>query len=455
MRKYLFIGFMFVATLVLSVQLSSCSGGGGSAEAPQTKTITGIAFKGPISDGSVSVHALESNGSTGETLGTDITTSDGLFSIDIGSYSGDLLIKATGGTYTDEATGETKTNVELRAAVTDVNGSFSVAVSALSEIAVQLALLKGGMTKSNIEKANTIVSNLIGGVDICKMPSGPTPPGVPIPYPNIAKSSDALSEMATKYDDMPTCLKGIAFDLSEGDEPGTTGPVLDTTGPEILDALAKVFDPANPKNEEKLTLDDTALDEIIGIYINTPIPSDVLTAYHNTPDYLVYNDGDIHIFSGSDASGHTWMRRELYSSPASFGGYDDLVKIEVDGYEDHILGIPYYLRESTEGYYLMFGTGEEVKLSDKVFTIGIPYSSESTTVEVIGFENVDTPAGVFNGCMKITATSSEKVDYYWYARGTGLVKSADDRGVTEVLLYAEVDGVSYGSLPDTVLDLPN
>jgi hypothetical protein len=452
MRKYAFISLMFFTALVLSTLLSSCSGGGGNGDnipspEPQTSIITGVAFKGPISDGSVSVNALNSDGSMGSTLGTDVTTSDGLFSVDIGSYSGDVLIKVTGGTYTDEATGDTKTNSELRAAVTDVNQSLSVAVSALSEIAVQLASLKGGLTKTNVEKANTIVSNMLGGIDICKVP--PSPAGaVPIPYPNVAFASDALSEKAVTIDgDMPTCLKETAFDLSEGDEPGTTGPVLDTTGPEILDALAKVFDPANPKNEENLTLDDTVLDEVIGMYIHTPIPSDEIITYHNTHDYLVYNDGDIHIFSGSDAGDHTWMRREVYSSPASFGGYDDLVKIDVDGYEDHVLGIPYYLRETTDGYFLIFETGEEVKLSDKAFSVGIQYTSELRTVEVVGFEDVDTPAGIFNDCLKIKVTSSDKIDYYWYASDVGLVKYADDADVIELLIYAEVDGVRYGSVP--------
>jgi hypothetical protein len=453
MRKYTFISLMFFTTLVLFTLLSSCSGGGDGGDnipgpAPQTRTITGIAFKGPISDGAISVHALNSDGSMGSTIGTDVTTSDGLFSVDIGTYSGDVLIKVTGGTYTDEATSTTKTNSELRAAITDVNQSLSVAVTALSEIAVQLASLKGGVTKSNIERANTIVSNMLGGVDICKVP--PSPAGsVPIPYPNVAAMSDALSEVAvTKHDGMPACLKGTAFDLSEGDEPGTTGPVLDTTGPEILDALAKVFDPANPNNAENLTLDDTVLDEVIGMYIHTPIPSDEIITYHNTHDYFVYNDGDIHIFSGSDAGGHTWMRGEVYSSPASFGGYDDLVKIDVDSYEDHVLGIPYYLRESTDGYFLIFETGEEVKLTDKAFSVGIQYTSELRTVEVVGFEDVDTPAGVFNDCLKIKATTSDRIDYYWYARDVGLVKYANEAGVIELLIYAAVDGVSYGSLPE-------
>ena len=89
-----------------------------------------------------------------------------------------------------------------------------------------------------------------------------------------------------------------------------------------------------------------------------------------------------------------------------------------------------------------------MKLSDKAFTVGIQSTSELTTVEVVGFEDVNTPAGVFNDCLKIKATTSDRIDYYWYARDVGLVKYADEAGVIELLIYAEVDGVSYGSLPE-------
>ena len=58
--------------------------------------------------------------------------------------------------------------------------------------------------------------------DVCKTP---TPGGpVPIPYPNIAKSSDtAKGTKKVKCDGNPVCLKDSNFSMSTGDEGGTAG----------------------------------------------------------------------------------------------------------------------------------------------------------------------------------------------------------------------------------------
>jgi len=56
--------------------------------------------------------------------------------------------------------------------------------------------------------------------DVCKTP---TPGGpVPIPYPNIAKSSDTTKGASTvKTDGNPVCVKDSNFVVSTGDEPGS------------------------------------------------------------------------------------------------------------------------------------------------------------------------------------------------------------------------------------------
>lgn len=57
--------------------------------------------------------------------------------------------------------------------------------------------------------------------DICKTAAPPAPP-IPIPYPNIAKSSDTSKGTRTvKCDGNPTCVKDSNFIISTGDEPGT------------------------------------------------------------------------------------------------------------------------------------------------------------------------------------------------------------------------------------------
>jgi hypothetical protein len=58
--------------------------------------------------------------------------------------------------------------------------------------------------------------------DVCKTP---TPGGpVPIPYPNIAQSSDTANGTTTiKCDGNPVCVKDSNFRMSTGDEGGSAG----------------------------------------------------------------------------------------------------------------------------------------------------------------------------------------------------------------------------------------
>jgi hypothetical protein len=58
--------------------------------------------------------------------------------------------------------------------------------------------------------------------DVCKTPSPGGP--IPIPYPNIAKSSDtADGSTSVTCDGNPICLKDSNFSTSTGDEAGTAG----------------------------------------------------------------------------------------------------------------------------------------------------------------------------------------------------------------------------------------
>ncbi|TAK06634.1 MAG: DUF4150 domain-containing protein [Candidatus Manganitrophaceae bacterium] len=61
--------------------------------------------------------------------------------------------------------------------------------------------------------------------DVCKTPAPPAPP-IPIPYPNIAKSSDtAKGSQKVKCDGNPICLKDSNFSTSTGDEAGSLNGV--------------------------------------------------------------------------------------------------------------------------------------------------------------------------------------------------------------------------------------
>ena len=61
--------------------------------------------------------------------------------------------------------------------------------------------------------------------DVCKTPSPAGP--IPIPYPNIAKSSDtAKGTKKVKCDGESTCVKDSNFSTSTGDEAGSAGGVV-------------------------------------------------------------------------------------------------------------------------------------------------------------------------------------------------------------------------------------
>ena len=128
--------------------------------------INGIVSKGPIGGATVTVYALNSDGTTGEILGTAITEADGSFAVEIEDYTGNVLVVSSEGQYTDEATGETKENPGLRTALDNVKETNYVAVTALTEIAARRAEGAGGLITGNIKEANAFITDMIGNIDI-------------------------------------------------------------------------------------------------------------------------------------------------------------------------------------------------------------------------------------------------------------------------------------------------
>lgn len=56
--------------------------------------------------------------------------------------------------------------------------------------------------------------------DVCKTPAPP----IPVPYPNVARSSDTASgSQKVKCDGNSTCVQSSNFSTSTGDEAGTAG----------------------------------------------------------------------------------------------------------------------------------------------------------------------------------------------------------------------------------------
>ena len=77
--------------------------------------------------------------------------------------------------------------------------------------------------------------------DVCKTPSPAGP--VPIPYPNIGKSSDTIQGPTTvKTDGQMPMVKGAKYMRSMGDEPGVAGGVVSGVNMNVCEFLLFSFD---------------------------------------------------------------------------------------------------------------------------------------------------------------------------------------------------------------------
>lgn len=87
------------------------------------------------------------------------------------------------------------------------------------------------MAQSTFSNSRGIAHKGSGGMsivfpDVCKTPIPPAGP-IPIPYPNIGKSSDATKGPKTvKTDGKMPMVKGAKYSMSAGDEPGTAGGII-------------------------------------------------------------------------------------------------------------------------------------------------------------------------------------------------------------------------------------
>jgi hypothetical protein len=139
-------------TAALLLTLTACGGGGGGSSVTTTGTTTdttasgkidGYAVAAPISAGTVRMFELKEIGAIGtDILGSTVTAVDGSFELDMTGLSGNFVVEITGGTYLDEATGNTITNTRIRGMIFDWEegkGPFVANVTPLTELGFQIA----------------------------------------------------------------------------------------------------------------------------------------------------------------------------------------------------------------------------------------------------------------------------------------------------------------------------
>jgi len=152
------------------------AGAGGSATpvSASPTTIGGVASKGLINNGTVTIFALNADGSKGAQLATGRTDANGAYSISIGSYAGSLIVEVYG-SYTDEATGLAKSvpaAAPLRAALGSASGTVTLPVTPLTDLAVRQA--GSALTPQKITAANALISDLFKIDIVNTVPSAPT-----------------------------------------------------------------------------------------------------------------------------------------------------------------------------------------------------------------------------------------------------------------------------------------
>lgn len=170
MKIRILVGMLISATLLA---LTGCGGGGGGstpAAPASTTVVSGTPFKGAFdTGGSVQIFGVDANGVKDATpLKATLLDAFGSYSVDIGTYTGPIVVEVTG-TYKDEATGAKVTiapeGPPLRAIISNAQGKdVKVNVTPLTELAAKKA--GSVLTKSIIDAMNANVAALFKVDDI-------------------------------------------------------------------------------------------------------------------------------------------------------------------------------------------------------------------------------------------------------------------------------------------------
>ena len=143
------------------VSVTTCGGGGGTP-------VAGVVQLAPVSGATVTAYEFP-KGVRGAALGNATTDPDGAYALSISLGEGPVEIVATGGTYVDEATGESTAlsaevrNVVLASKLTDY--PLGVPVSAVTEVfagRVSQGLVDGGDATESYAAAKTETEDAFG-----------------------------------------------------------------------------------------------------------------------------------------------------------------------------------------------------------------------------------------------------------------------------------------------------
>ncbi|WP_242344630.1 hypothetical protein [Anaeromyxobacter terrae] len=145
----------------------------GSGTGSTSGMVGGTVFMGTVTDGTMSAFAIQ-GGQLGPMLASGAVDATGHFSLSVGSYAGPMMLRASGASYVDEATGSRMTMLPrdvLTAAIPSVaDGSSGIQVTPLTSMAqVRAQDMAGGMNPENIAAANSAMGDYFSAGDILHM----------------------------------------------------------------------------------------------------------------------------------------------------------------------------------------------------------------------------------------------------------------------------------------------
>jgi hypothetical protein len=192
MSNFRFLRIGMTGAMVVALLLGAGCGGGGSgggtiADLPAiggAGTISGMVTKGPVASATVTAYAV-SGGQMGIQLGTATTDAGGRFTMSIGTYGGSVMMRASGGSYRDEATGlamgmdPADVMTAMVPGVVASAGNDGIQVTPITAMAQAMAQqMAGGMTVANMATANSAMGNYFSVSDILHVqPMNPLTPG--------------------------------------------------------------------------------------------------------------------------------------------------------------------------------------------------------------------------------------------------------------------------------------
>lgn len=216
---------LLAASVASSLLLAACG-----SSSNTNGTVSGTVIKGPVTGATVTAYAA-TNGTMGAPIGTGKTDANGNFSISVGDHTGPMMLQASGGTYTDEATGTTMTmqpgDVMASAIPSSGTGTTGIQITPLTSMAHERAHhMTGGITDANITAANTAMGTYFSVSDILH-----TAPMNPM----MTGSGTSASKDAKNYGMAIAAMSQYAKNLGMPNSSGMVTAMMDDASDGVMD----------------------------------------------------------------------------------------------------------------------------------------------------------------------------------------------------------------------------